>query len=133
MTNKTPQQLLEKIAEAFNDLDTQAEQLHHRATELQAAGMAHATENWKDTEQTIFRLIHQKDSPHLLAGGKRIEHIGKDLANIAEARARIERWNEWVEIQAELEQIKEKKRDATESLKMILYNIKSVQEKLPGF
>lgn len=133
MTNKTPNELLEKIADAFADLGGRTAELLYQAAELEAAGMAHATENWKDEEQTVLRLIHQIDSPHRQAGGKRIEHIGKDPANIAEARARIQRWDEWLEIQAELQEIKEKHRDATASLKMIIYNIKAIQKPLPGF
>ena len=131
--NKTPNELLEKIADAFADLGARTAELLYQAAQLEQAGMAHASENWIDKDETILRLIHQKDSPHRQTGGKRFEYIGKDPDNIAQARARIERWNEWADIQAELEQIKEKRRDATQNLDMILYNIKAIQKPLPGF
>ena len=133
MTEKKPKKLLEKIAEAFNDLDTQATQLQQRAAELEASGMAHATINWKDPEETVLRLSHYNDSPYRLAGGKRIEHIGKERERIAEAKDRVYRWNKWAEIQEELEKIKEKHLTAMQNLDMILYNIKAVQKPLPGF
>ena len=131
--NKKPNELLEKIRDAFADLGARTAELLYQAAQLEKAGMAHASENWKDKEQTIFRLVHQQDSPYRLAGDKRIEHIGKNHDRIAEARARIKRWNEWSEIQEELQEIKEKHRDAIQNLDMILYNIKAVQKPLPGF
>jgi len=131
--NKKPNELLEKIRDAFADLGARTAELLYQANQLEEAGMAHATENWKDTEETILRLVHHQDSPYRQAGGKRLEHIGKDPTNIAEARARIERWNEWEEIQEGLKQIKEKHRDAMQNLDMVLYNIKAIQKPLPGF
>jgi len=131
--NKNPNELLNQIGNAFTDLDAQAMQLQQQAAELEAAGMSHATENWKDKEQTVFRLSHYQDSPYRLAGGKRIEHIGKKPEDIAEAKGRVQRWNEWADIQEELAKIQEKHRDAIQNLDMVLYNIKAVQKTLPGF
>lgn len=116
---------LELLASALDDNEKRIERLIKEISDLERAGLANASEWWKD-QKYLYLVYPTQDGQRLR------QYIGSDPEEIAKARAKVERYKRWVELHDVLKHARRNQQSAKSNLDHALWILKSGQRNLWG-
>lgn len=105
------------VCDQLDALYSQLQPMFDRLRELQAQGITEATIHWR--EPGMLELLYPAGSDYVARTGRRREYIGKDPAKQQEAIARVNRREEYLKLEKEINRTKYKMQEIIGKISML--------------